>query len=147
VSLHGVLVTGGEHRDSSLLAERGHAKSGRRNGQRNDRDVQLPCSHRVGKLEPRPRLHRRLEVGRVGDETPQSSGDAGQESRGDVADPQHTARPVAGAAGRQPCRLCLAEHSVCLREHGGPCVREGNVAVRAVEQPHPELVLELADLL
>ena len=61
VGLHGVLVTGREHRDGALLTERGHAKSGRRDGQRNDRDVQLACSHRVDKLEAGPRLHRRLE--------------------------------------------------------------------------------------
>jgi hypothetical protein len=73
--------------------------------------------------------------------------DAGQKSSGDVTNPQHTARPVACVAGRKPCRLCLAEHSVCLWEQGGPRVREGSVAVRAVKQPHPELVLELADLL
>ena len=66
-------------------------------------------SHRVDKLEPGSRLHRGLKVGRGGDKSPQSPRDAGQQSRWDVANPQHTPRPVACAAGGQSCRLCLAE--------------------------------------
>ena len=80
-----------------------------------------------------------------GDKTPQSSRDAGPQGGWDIADPQ--ARPVAGAAGRKPRRLCLTEHPVCLREQRSPRVRQGNVALGAVKQPHPELVLELANLL
>jgi hypothetical protein len=36
---------------------------------------------------------------------------------------------------------------VCLREQGASGVRQRNLALRAVEQPNPELLLELANLL
>ena len=109
VWLHGVLVTDGEHRDGALLAERCHAKSGRRNGQRNDRDIQLACSHRVGQARGPAPAPSSSEVGRGGDETPQSSRDAGPESGGDVADPQH--RPGRSLALRAASRAASAWRS------------------------------------
>jgi hypothetical protein len=145
VRLDGVLVTNGEHRNGSLLTEWCHANSGRRHRQRHDGDIQLAGSHRVDQVETGPRLDRRLKAGYGGGKAPQGSRDAGPQGGRDVADPQP--RPVACAAGRHPRRLCLTEHSVCLREQGGPRVREGNAPLRAVEQPHPELLLELAYLL
>jgi hypothetical protein len=49
--LHSVIVVHRKHGHGSLGTERRHANSVRGNGQRYDSDVQLACSHRVGKLE------------------------------------------------------------------------------------------------
>src|SRR4051812_20692142 len=40
----------------------------------------------------------------------------------------------------------MTEHSVCLGEQGGSRVRQGSLSLRAVKQPHPELILELTYL-
>src|SRR5206468_3830754 len=87
---------------------------------------------------------RRLKVGHGGHQAPQRSREAGPQGGRDVADPQPW--PVARAARRHPRRLGMTEHPVCLREQGGSRVRQGNLSLRAVEQPYPELILELAYL-
>ena len=146
VRLHGVLVTDGEHRNGSLLTEWGHANSGRGDRQRHDCDIQLACSHRVDKLETGPRLHRGLKVGHGGDKSPQSSRDAGQQSRWDVADPQQPGRSLALRAASRAASAWRSTRDASGSRAAPASVRR-DVALRAVKQPHPELVLELADLL
>src|SRR3954462_8398953 len=101
----------------------------------------------MGMAEPSRRRIRGMMARRaVGTEPIRSPGRSlGPRWVGAVPDPRPG--PAASAAGRHRLRLCLTEHPLCLREQGGPRVRQRNVPLRAVKQPHPELGLELAYLL
>src|SRR4029079_3689838 len=64
-----------------------------------------------------------------------------------VADAQPAELALAGAACRLAGDLGLADHAPRLLEQDGTRGSEGDAAMRAVQQQHAELGLELADLL
>src|ERR687891_2497217 len=49
--------------------------------------------------------------------------------------------------GCQPCRLGLLEHPARFPEEYGPGVGQGDAPLGAVQEPHSQLLLELANLL
>src|SRR4029077_4074136 len=80
-------------------------------------------------------------------ETLQRSRHASRERRRNVADPQTAGRAITGATGRQPRYLGIVQDASSLRQQGSSGDRERDMPLVSVEQPHTQLVLELANLL
>ena len=53
---------------------------------------------------------------------------------------------VTRVPGGPPCHLGVVQHASRLRQEGGAGVRQRDAPLASIEQPHPKLVLELADL-
>jgi hypothetical protein len=87
-----------------------------------------------------------VDAGRRDREVAQGARDARGERVGQVADAQAHGRLVAGGARRVLGHLRVAQDMPRLLEQGGAGGRERDAALGTVEEPDPELLLELAYL-
>ena len=145
--LDGVRAARRDHGDGGLAAERRDPQAGDGRGQGHDRDVEPALADVVEEAPRRRRLEPHLDVGGHRGEPAQRARDRARQRRRRVADPQPHRRPCRGRARGATGHLGLLEDPPRLLEHRGAGLRQLDAAVGPLQEPDPELGLELADLL
>ena len=140
-------LRGRDRGDQRLVAQRGDVQPLGRSGEADDDGVEPLVADRLDELVRGTRLEHDLDVRRLGGELLERARDAGGKRVRHVADAELRTRRGVRVARRALRDLGLVQDPTGLDEQRGAGRGEGDAAVGAVEQPHAQLCLELADLL